>query len=186
MNPRLFSVIAAILFAIPSLAFAQGKVGPYTYLHPASPIDAPVAAINPPPGSVVIDTATGNRYIKVSALGSNATYRLDNGTVYAHAATADISAYELYGGTLTNTGASGAVVLTLPAPVVGMRFRVYLTVAQDVDINAATGTQILVLTNATGDAISSAATIGNSIELVALSSTTWGAFATSGTWTDVN
>lgn len=67
-----------------------------------------------------------------------------------------------------------------------MRFRVYLNVAQDVDINAANGTQILALTNATGDAISSAATIGNCIELVALSATTWGAFASSGTWTDVN
>jgi len=42
------------------------------------------------------------------------------------------------------------------------------------------------LANATGDAISSAATIGNAIELVALSSTTWGAFFTSGTFTDVN
>jgi hypothetical protein len=55
-----------------------------------------------------------------------------------------------------------------------------------VDINPADSTQILVLTNATGDAISSAATAGNAIELVALSATTWGAFFTSGTWTDVN
>jgi hypothetical protein len=67
-----------------------------------------------------------------------------------------------------------------------MRFRVYLTASQDVDINPADSTQILVLTNATGDAISSAATAGNAIELVALSATTWGAFFTSGTWTDVN
>lgn len=34
--------------------------------------------------------------------------------------------------------------------------------------------------------ISSAATIGNSIELVAISATQWVAFASSGTWTDVN
>ncbi len=111
---------------------------------------------------------------------------LETIAVHAHAATATIAASELYGGVLTNTGASGAIVLSLPAPVVGMHFRVYLTVAQDVDINAATSTQILVLTNATADAISSAGAIGNSIELVAISATAWVAFASSGTWTDVN
>jgi len=105
---------------------------------------------------------------------------------YSQAATATLTADQLYGGTITNTGASGAVVYTLPAPVLGMSFRVYLTVAQDVDINPADSTQILALTNAAGDAISSAATIGNCIELRALSATTWGAFAVSGTWTDVN
>lgn len=105
---------------------------------------------------------------------------------YTQASTATLTADQLYNSTIVNTGASGAAVYTLPAPQLGMRFRVYLTAAQDVDINPANGTQILVLTNATGDAISSAATIGNAIELVALSSTTWGAFAVSGTWTDVN
>jgi len=105
---------------------------------------------------------------------------------YTQASTATLTADQLYGSTIINTGASGAVVYTLPAPQLGMRFRVYLTAAQDVDINPADSTQILALTNATGDAISSAATIGNCIELVALSSTTWGAFAVSGTWTDVN
>ena len=107
-------------------------------------------------------------------------------SVQAEAATDTITAGQLYGGTITNTGAVGAAVYSLPAPVVGMHFRVYLTVAQDVDVNPATGTQILALTDATGDAISSAATIGNCIELIALSATTWGAFAVSGTWTDVN
>lgn len=105
---------------------------------------------------------------------------------YTVTATGTLTADQLYGSTFVNTGASGAIVLTLPAPALGMRFRVYLTAAQDVDINPANSTQILALTNATGDAISSAATIGNCIELVALSSTTWGAFAVSGTWTDVN
>ncbi len=106
--------------------------------------------------------------------------------IYSLTATGTLTADQLYGSTFNNTGASGATVQSLPAPKPGMRFRVYLTVAQDVDLNPADGTQILVLTNATGDAISSAATIGNAIELVALSSTTWGAFSASGTWTDVN
>jgi len=105
---------------------------------------------------------------------------------YSQAATATLTADQLYGSTITNTGAAGAVVYTLPAPALGMNFRVYLTVAQDVDINPADGTTILALTNAAGDAISSAATIGNCIELRALSATTWGAFTVSGTWTDAN
>lgn len=107
-------------------------------------------------------------------------------TVRVVTATATLTADQLYGTLFVNTGASGAIVLSLPAPVPGMRFRVFLTASQDVDLNPADGTQILVLTNATGDAISSAATAGNAIELVAASSTTWVAFSASGTWTDVN
>jgi hypothetical protein len=107
-------------------------------------------------------------------------------SISAQAATATLGVADLYGATVTNTGASGAVVLTLPAPAVGMEFTVWLTVAQDVDINPADGTTILALTNASGDAISSAATIGNMITLRALSTTTWGAVSVSGTWTDAN
>lgn len=107
-------------------------------------------------------------------------------TVRVVTATATLTADQLYGTMFVNTGASGSIVLNLPAPQPGMRFRVFLTAAQDVDINPADSTQILVLTNATGDAISSAATAGNAIELVAASSTTWVAFAASGVWSDVN
>lgn len=107
-------------------------------------------------------------------------------TVRVVTATTTLTADQLYGTLFVNTGASGSIVLSLPAPVPGMRFRVFLTAAQDVDINPADSTQILVLTNATGDAISSAATAGNCIELVAASSTTWVAFAASGTWSDAN
>jgi hypothetical protein len=107
-------------------------------------------------------------------------------SVEAEAATDTITAGQLYGSVITNTGAVGAAVYTLPAPAVGMHVRVFLTVAQDVDINPADGTTILGLTNAAGDAISSAGAIGNCIELIALSTTTWGVFASSGTWTDAN
>lgn len=107
-------------------------------------------------------------------------------SVQTEAATDTLTVDELYGGVINNTGAAGAAVYNLPAPVVGMHFRVYLTVAEDVDINPADGTQILGLTNATGDAISSAATVGNSIELVAISSTEWGVFAINGAWADAN
>lgn len=133
------------------------------------------------PGKDLLHGVSGQTYTAPAASGT-----LELLAVHAEAATDTLTAAQLYGGVIVNTGAVGAAVYTLPAPVVGMHFRVYLTVAQDVDINPANGTQILALTNATGDAISSAATIGNCIELVALSTTTWAAFAVSGNWTDVN
>lgn len=87
---------------------------------------------------------------------------------------------------ICNTGDAGAQVITLPDAVAGMRVTVVLTAAQDVDINPQTADQILALTNAAGDAISSAATIGNFITLVAVDGTNWVAVGASGTWTDVN
>jgi hypothetical protein len=90
-----------------------------------------------------------------------------------------------YGGIVTNTGASGAIVLTLPDAVKGMSLKVILTVAQDVDINPQNGEQILVKTNAAGDALSSDKVIGSACTLIAVSDTQWMA-TTEGTWTDVN
>ena len=134
--------------------------------------------------TVAATDATADTTLTLPAKTASGT--VETISVEAEAATDTITAGQLYGSVITNTGAVGAAVYTLPAPAVGMHVRVYLTVAQDVDINPADGTTILALTNAAGDAISSAATIGNCIELVALSTTTWAAFAVSGTWTDVN
>lgn len=125
---------------------------------------------------------TQDNAVTVPDAGGTITYN----SVTANAATGTLDQGVLYGGTHTNTGAAGATVLTLPAPVVGMEFTVFLTVAQDVDINPADGTTILVLTNAAGDAISSAATIGNRITLRAISTTEWIPLETSGTWSDAN
>lgn len=105
---------------------------------------------------------------------------------YVVTATSTLTSDQLWNSTIVNTGASGAVVLTLPAPIPGQRVFVFLTDAQDVDINPADGTQILVMTNAAGDAVSSAATAGNSLTLVAISTTAWVQQSSSGVWTDVN
>lgn len=159
------------------------------------PNSSGTVALNPAAGSLEFEGATADAFETTlfatdptadrSIYMPDATGNVDLIKVTAKTATATLTENECYG-VVTNTGAAGAIVLTLPTPAVGMHLRVYLTVAQDVDINAAASTQILVLTNATGDAISSAATIGNSIELVAISSTQWVAFASSGTWTDVD
>jgi hypothetical protein len=115
-----------------------------------------------------------------------ATGYLSIQSVTAHTATGNITAAESFGGTVTNTGAGGAIVLTLPVAVVGMEVTVYLTAAQDVNVNPQDGASILALTDAAGDAISSDATIGSGLTLRALSTTTWGALYRQGTWTDAN
>lgn len=133
--------------------------------------------------SLIFDEPTADRSLKFS----NASGRVDlAGEYVAKTATGTLTAAECYGGIITNAGASGGIVLTLPTPVKGMHLRVYLTVAQDVDLNAANGTQILSLTNATGDAASSDAAIGSFVELIAISATQWQPVAKAGTWTDVN
>jgi len=131
---------------------------------------------------LAFDEPTADRTITFS----NATGRVETTNVIAKAATGTISVSECYGGIITNTGASGAIVLTLPAPVVGMHLRVCLTVSQDVNVDTPAGTQILGLTNGVADAISSASAAGNAVELLAVSATQWVTLATSGSWADVN
>lgn len=145
----------------------------------------------------LFECATANDYeITVSPADATAdrTFTIPDATtgtvlissINTHSATGNITENECWGGIVTNNGSVEAIVLTLPVAVAGMRATIYLDTAQDVDINPQNGTQILALTNAAGDAISSAATIGNMVTLVALSSTAWASISISGTWTDVN
>lgn len=106
--------------------------------------------------------------------------------VTAYTSTGNIAAQDCRGGIVTNTGAGGAVVLTLPDAVQGMSVMVILTAAQDVDINPQDGEKILILTDAAGDAVSSDATVGSSLTLIAVSATEWMPVGQNGTWTDAN
>ena len=100
--------------------------------------------------------------------------------------TTTVAAQDTYGGIVTNSGASGAIVLTLPTAVKGMNLRIQLTVAQDVDINPQNADQILGLTDAAGDAISSDASVGSYVNLISFAAGQWSSAGSSGTWTDVN
>ncbi len=64
--------------------------------------------------------------------------------VTAKAATATLTAAECNGTNLTNTGASGGIVLTLPAvtSAAGCAFRLYVTVAQTVTFTPASGEKV--------------------------------------------
>jgi len=103
-----------------------------------------------------------------------------------YAGTDTVATQDTYGGIVTNSGASGAIVLTLPTAVKGMNLRIQLTAAYDVDINPQNADQILGLTDAAGDAISSDATVGSFINLISFAAGQWSSAGSSGTWTDVN
>ena len=142
-------------------------------------------------GSTVDDNETTLTFADPTADRAPVIPDAVSGTIYAtsvtaHATTGNITAAECWGGTVTNTGAGGAIVLTLPDAVAGMQVLVVLLAAQDVDINPQNAEQILTATDEAGDAISSAATIGNFALLKAVSATQWIVQSSSGTWTDVN
>lgn len=162
--------------AVPEGANAVWGTGNGFYFEgtTANSYETTVSAVDPTAdNTITIPDAGGSVYLIRTA-------------AVAKTATGDVATKECYSGLITNTGAGGAIVLTLPTPAIGMDCLFVLTAAQDVDVNAADGTQILTLTNATGDAISSAATIGNFVWLRAVSTTQWLPLASSGTWTDVN
>jgi len=89
------------------------------------------------------------------------------------------------GNTFLNTG---AVVINLPeaSAVLGCQLTFITGNASNFDVNPDDADQILVLTNAAGDAIRNA-TLGNSVVLEAISASEWAPVGgEQGTWTDIN
>lgn len=106
-------------------------------------------------------------------------------TVEAH--TADDTLTTPENGTLhTNTGASGAVVLTLPAATVGLHYRFYVGAAQELRIDP-NGTETISLPS-TGVAGAAgkylvADAVGETVHLVCAKAGSWACFGYTGTWT---
>lgn len=94
----------------------------------------------------------------------------------------DISATNCYGSTLYGSD----VDANLPAAVAGMDVTIYLKASADVNVNPDDADQILALTNAAGDAISSDATAGSFIHLKTIDDVNWINVGSSGTWSDIN
>lgn len=82
---------------------------------------------------------------------------------------------------------SGAVQMELPeaSTVLGCRLTFITGNASNFDVNPDDADQILVETNAAGDAMRNA-TLGNSITIEAISASQWAPVAVVGTWTDIN
>lgn len=102
------------------------------------------------------------------------------------AATATTITASQCGTTFVNTG---AVVIKLPLIAtanIGCRLTFIVGNASNFDVNPDDADQILILTNAVGDAIRNA-TLGSSIVLEALATTQWAVMGKEqGTWTDIN
>ena len=101
------------------------------------------------------------------------------------AATATTITSAQCGSTFINTG---AVVINLPeaSAVLGCRLTFITGNASNFDVNPDNADQILVITNAAGDAMRNA-TLGNSIMLEAISASQWAPVGKEqGTWTDIN
>lgn len=82
---------------------------------------------------------------------------------------------------------SGAVVINLPeaSTAIGCKLTFVTMNASNFDVNPDDADQILVLTNAAGDAIRNA-TLGNTVVLQAMSASQWVEISAVGTWTDIN
>ena len=82
---------------------------------------------------------------------------------------------------------AGAVQMELPeaSTVLGCRLTFVTLNAANFDINPDDADQILVQTNAAGDAIRNA-TLGNTITLEAVSASQWAPVAVVGTWSDID
>lgn len=71
MKTLLCSLVAVASLSVCAFADQQG---PYSFTYGATPVNAPVSAINPPPGSIVVNTANGEYYKKISPRGDNSQY----------------------------------------------------------------------------------------------------------------
>lgn len=93
---------------------------------------------------------------------------------------------EVCGHIYTNTGDADGQTWNLPPVQAGMKVTFLLSAAQDVNVNPDNADQILVVTNAAGDAISSDGGQGHYITLIGIDSTNWMMLGVDGIWTDVN
>ena len=94
-----------------------------------------------------------------------------------------MSTSHCWGGVHTNTGASAAIELEIPAAVVGMEFTFFTTTNSPVSLDP-TGDIILNHTDTAGDKITSGAVSGAWITLRAISTSAWAPISVSGTWSD--
>lgn len=97
------------------------------------------------------------------------------------AITADATLTEAESGCLIHTvGASGAVVLTLPAPIAGLHYRVFVGADQNVTVASAAANQLILYNTLVGESVAlstSSEKIGGAFDIVCLSSGASGKWA---------
>lgn len=145
-------------------------------------------------GGITLTAGSGDDILMASDLDVNEDIVGDGGgtisgmlwTVENHTAGDTLTIAEA-GTVHTNSGAGEGIVLNLPeaSTAIGVRYTFVTVTAQNLDINPDDADQILVLTNAAGDAIRNA-TAGNTVTLLAIDATNWVVIGEKGTWSDAN
>ena len=104
--------------------------------------------------------------------------------VVANTGNGTISATNLQRTTLTNTGASGTIALTLGSGTctVGQTFTTYVTAAQTIKLVPFTGDQIMTLTAAANQSITSDAVVGSFVSLSCFAAGQWFLTGLNGSW----
>jgi hypothetical protein len=91
------------------------------------------------------------------------------------------------GWVITNTSATGGQTFTLPPAATGLHFIFSLSAAHYIEVDPQSEHQIIGLTDGAGNRIRSVpATIGTTVELVAVDESKWLPIRTVGTWTDAD
>jgi hypothetical protein len=85
-----------------------------------------------------------------------------------------------------NTGATAEITLTLPAAVPGLYYCFYVYAAYAITIEIDDADQVYHLTNAAGDRLQNAGTVGDNICLWSNGITYWLPMGEIGTWSDAN
>lgn len=129
-----------------------------------------------------LDVSVAANFTSTTTIGSGGTLR---DRKIPTSQTTDLTLTDsLCGKNYNNTGASAAMVFTLPTPVAGQIYRARVTVAQYVRFTATNSAVIYLGTSvsaANGFIRSNA--LGSTIELEAQSTTVWVATSITGTWT---
>jgi hypothetical protein len=111
---------------------------------------------------------------------------IGNVRVASYTTTSSVAAADVQRTIVNNSGASGNVVLTLPAATAGMIVTFYVLTTQTMDINPNGSDRIQILTDANGDAIRSDNIRGTSITLACQAAGSWEPMGSIGSWSDVN
>lgn len=175
---RFIALIFSLFLALPALAGFQGYNGT-TDLKVFNKLKCSTG---------VTCTKVGDKF-QIVAGGATSLTGTGAGTISGFlapqvAASATTITAAQCGSTFSN---AGAVQMELPeaSTVIGCTLTFVTLNASNFDINPEGSDQIVVSTNAAGDAIRNA-TVGNAITIRAVSASQWAPLAISGTWSDIN
>lgn len=155
-------------------------------------LTGPTVAATATPAAIVNNLGAANVSFEVRDAATPVFQVLNGGNVAAGVVSAKapiLVKTANYTALTTDTGAvintTNAMTVTLPAVVAGLAYCVYNGDGNDIKIDPSGTNTILTLTNGNGDRLTNT-TIGDSVCLVGLNTSSWMALERVGTWSDGN